>query len=205
MLHSRICILGLVLLLATIGCSHSTAPPSADEWAKIRAADIAQVSVEWTTPVRLEASDSNWEDSLFVTPDGNTILFMYYPAEDLLADVLKGGPFADDIDIYRSDSPFATKALDTRYYFPEDLFSAAGQMIADNGDAFYHSNRQGGQDGRLDDDLYRNQEFLAFNTEKNERNPHYCVATDELWFDENDQDLYVLKNAAANNFAGCRS
>jgi Tol biopolymer transport system component len=186
----------LVLLLVAGGCPK----PSPDKWAEIRAADVAQVSEDWTTPVRLKASDGNWEDSLFVAADGSTVLFVYYPGEDLLSDVLKGGPYAGDLDIYRSTSPFRTKELDTRYYFSEDLYSAAGPMIADNGDAFYHSNRDGSTDN---DDIYWNEEFLPFNTNgKNERNPHYCAAQDELWFDDNDQDIYVLRSASADDFAG---
>jgi Tol biopolymer transport system component len=211
-------IAGLALVVAALACNGEAASPTpttasataalipgqpTDNWAAIRAADVAQVAEGWGTPVRLEASDGGWEDSLFVMPDGSAVLFMYYPGEDLLSDVLKGGPFADDIDIYFSNSPFTTKELDTRYYFSEDLWSAAGPMIAENGDAYYHANRQGGEDNSFDDDIYRNKELLPFNVnEKNERNPHYCAAQDELWFDENDQDIYVLKNAAAGNFTG---
>jgi len=204
MSHARACAIGLSVLLALLACRKDTpvspTDPAQDRWAAIRAGDVARVSAEWATPIRLPVSDGNWEDSAFVTADGGTVLFTYYPAEDLLSAVLRGGPFVDDLDIYRSDTPFVAKIRDTRYFFSEDVFSAAGQMIADNGDAFYHSNRQGGTDQT---DIYRNSERLAFNSSgKSEGNPHYCVAMDELWFDENDQNIYVLKTAAANNFTG---
>ena len=170
-----------------------------DKWAAIRANDIAHLPAGWSTPIRIHASDDNWEDSLFVMPDGQTIYFMYYPAPDLWSDI-KNGTYADDIDIYRSDAPFTTKQRDNRYYFSEELYSAAGQMIATTGDAYYHSNRFGDP---ANDDLYRNTERLPFNTTTlSERNPHYCPAKDELWFDDNDNDMYILRNAAADNFTG---
>ncbi|MBI2568399.1 MAG: hypothetical protein HYV63_15360 [Candidatus Schekmanbacteria bacterium] len=189
----------LLACAVAIGCT-AAADPSTDRWAAIRRADIALVAVGWDAPVRLETSDGNWEDSPFVTADGATLLFAYYPAEDLLADVQSGGPFADDIDIYQSAGPFTRKSLDTRFYFSVDLYSAAGPMIAENGEVFYHSNRSGNTD---DVDLYRGRELLPFNVaDRNWGNPHYCAARDELWFDESDRDIFVLENAAAGGWAG---
>ncbi len=192
----------VLFVLVAFGLREKSKGQATDQWAAIRAADVAQVADGWGTPIRLEASDSGWEDSLFVMPDGSAVIFMYYPG-DLLSDFFKGGPFVDDADVYLSRSPFAKKELDKRYYFSEDVFSAAGAMIAASGDAFYHSNRPSSGSNSLDEDIYRNKDLLPFNVDaKNERNPHYCAAKDELWFDENDHDLYVLKDAAANGFAG---
>ncbi len=187
---------------ASSGALAGSKGQATDKWAAIRAMDVAQAADGWGTPIRLEASDDGWEDSLFVMPDGSAVMFMYYPG-DLLSDFLRGGPFVDDADVYLSRSPFAKKQLDKRYYFSEDVFSSAGAMIAANGDAIYHSNRPSPGSDAIEEDIYRNDVLLPFNVNaKNERNPHYCATKDELWFDENDQDLYVLKNAAANGFAG---
>ena len=58
------------------------------------------------------------------------------------------------------------------------------------------------QDGLFDDDIYLNDEWLAFNTDEPYTNPHYCITEDELWFDLADTKIYILYNARDNDFAG---
>ena len=196
----------LVLIIGAVVVSVLTPPapaPTESEWAAIRAADVAVFTSEWSSPVRVPASDAGWEDSLFVMPDGQRLYFAYYPT-DLLGDVSRM-KFSDDIDIYYSDAPFTTKTKDTRFYLSEDIWSEVGPFVAANGDIFYNSNRDYLNDKKSDQDVWLNSERLAFNDavlDSEYGNPHYDESHDELWIDELDKKIFILKNAKANNFSG---
>ncbi len=180
-------------------------PATLQDRAPIPAASNPRVSPEWkSTPVRLGANDDGWEDSLYVTPDGARIYFAYYPG-DLINDARKGS-FKDDIDIYFSDYPFITKQKETRFNLSEDIWSATGPQVTVRGDFFYTSNSDYLRDQKSDADIYLNGERLPFNDalgpDQEFGNPHYCASHDELWIDEQDTRMWVLKNAQANGFAG---
>ena len=116
---------GMVFMLSVLG---SVAQDDADDpWQPFREADVANVPDGWSTPMRIGANHSNyWEDSPFITGDGETIYFMVYPDADLYTAIASGaGEFVDDIDIYRTHFPFETRELDTRYYLSTDLTSSA--------------------------------------------------------------------------------
>ncbi|OJI08702.1 MAG: hypothetical protein COV08_03405 [Candidatus Vogelbacteria bacterium CG10_big_fil_rev_8_21_14_0_10_49_38] len=173
------------------------------EWDSVRAKDVPRVANEWKKPVRLEVSeDGKWEDSLFVTLDGGRVYFIYYPG-DLITDIQKG-KYKTNLKIYFSDKPFTTKVLDDRPYFNEKYWSPAGPSLTASGDMFYHSNKPiEGDKGRYLSHIYKNDQLLPFNTaDISYGNPQYCSGKDELWFDNNDKVIYVLKNAEADNFQG---
>jgi len=160
-------------------------------WEIVREADIAEVSDGWREPVWLEVNTSNWEDSAYISGDGNTLYFAYYPG-DLIADLITR-EFKDDIDVYKSQKPFTTK---NKYQISEDIWSEAGVMIS-NRDVYYMSNRKIG-DERINDNIYRNGVRLSFNTEEDEEDPHYCKQKDELYFWKKEsidgEKIYVYKN-----------
>lgn len=192
----------LVVFVFVVNAPSAPAPTQA-EWDKIRAADIPVFSSEWGTPVRLAVSDAGWEDSLFVTPDGQRVYFAYYSG-DLIGD-FASRKFVDDLDMYYSDAPFTSKIKDTRFHLSEDIWSEVGPMLTDSGDYFYNSNRDYLNDKKADTDVWMNNERLAFNdavADSEYGNPHYDESTDTLWMDELDQRMWVLKNAKANNFSG---
>ena len=196
---------GLACILVMVSVLWVYAQDDADDpWQPFREADVANVPEDWSTPMRIGANHSNyWEDSPFITGDGETIYFMVYPDADLYTAIASGaGEFVDDIDIYQTHFPFETRELDTRYFLSTDLTSSAGPMVTQEGDVFYHTNHQGMQDGLFDDDIYLNDEWLAFNTDEPYTNPHYCIAKDELWFDLADTKIYILYKARDNDFAG---
>lgn len=197
-------IVGLIVIVFIIGILTPPAPaPTPTQWDAIKAADVPVFSSEWGIPIRVPASDEGWEDSLFVTPDGNRIYFAYYPS-DLIKD-FSTRKFSDDLDIYYSDFPFTTKIKDTRFHLSEDIWSEVGPMLTDSGDYFYNSNRDYLNDKKADTDVWMNNERLALNdavADSEYGNPHYCEALDELWLDELDKRLWVVKNAKANNFSG---
>ncbi len=195
-------ILGIILLASFFSASSAPAPTQA-EWDAIRAADFPVFSGEWGTPVRLVVSDAGWEDSLFVTSDGARVYFAYYFG-DLIGD-FASRKFSDDLDMYYSDAPFASKTKDTRFHLSEDIWSEVGPMLTSTGDYFYNSNRDYLNDQKADTDVWLNNERLAFNdavADSEYGNPHYNESTDTLWLDELDQRMWVLKNAKANNFSG---
>ena len=175
-------------------------------WDQHRLAKVPEIAESWSNPVYLEVSDQNWGDSIFVTRDGQEIYFMYYPG-DLITDLSTnsvGNPFEGwNADIYKSTSPFIAKEKDSRFYWNEDPWSAWSPSRDIDGNWFYASNRQDEEYKDNENDVFRNNERLAFNTEEGHDNAHYCKEKDELWMNRGkDLEIVVLKNAAANNFDG---
>jgi hypothetical protein len=172
-------------MLVLIGCQsipqHPPPLQPSDEWEVVRESDIAKVSSEWKTPVWLKVNTAYWEDGAYISSDGNTLYFAYYPG-DLINDV-QTRKFKDDIDVYISKKPFISKK---KHKISEDIWSEGGVMIS-NGDIYYMSNKDGS------DDIYKNGVKLSFNTDENENDPHLCKAMDELYFWKNN-DIYVFRN-----------
>ncbi|QQR92753.1 MAG: PD40 domain-containing protein [Candidatus Iainarchaeum archaeon] len=197
-------IAAIVIVVVLINVLAPPVPaPTESEWDAIKAADPAIFVPGWSSPVKVAASNGEWEDSLFVTPDGQRLYFANYPG-DLLKDVGQR-KFSDDIDIYYSDYPFTTKVKDTRFHLSEDIWSEVGPFVAANGDFFYNSNRDYLNDRKSDQDVWLNDERLAFNDSVPDSefgNPHYDESHDELWVDELDKKMFILKNAKANDFSG---
>ncbi len=193
----------IVLFFIIVSKDKPAVDPSTINWDPIIAQDVPIFSEEWkVTPVRIQSNDNGWEDSVFITPNGQRLYFTYYPG-DLIGDASRL-KFVGDLDIYYSDFPYTTKIKDTRYNVSDTLWSAVGPMLTGN-DYFYNSNHDYLNDQKADTDTYLNGIRLAFNDFKVDSdfgNPHYCSAKDELWFDEHDKDLWILRNAKANNFAG---
>lgn len=185
----------------------SPPPPPVDPWVQIESNDIAVVhasvsgGASWSTPRRLEVSDANWEDGIFMSFDGSKIYFTYYPDVDFIA-ATKSGNYTGTLDVYVSNSPFTTKQKLTSFFLSEPVWSEGGVMVTPSGDFFYNSNRDYQNDMKADDDIYMNSTRLAFNDDGWAGNPHYCTATDELYFDEQDTRIWVLQDAKKNNFAG---
>lgn len=166
--------------------------PLEDNWDTVRANDVAVVANGWGTPVLLEVNTPNIEDSTFISLDGNTLYLFHYEGDTTTK------PEAHEVATYKSEKPFKTKSV-----IVSSLNSYVGLMITASGDKFYSNPSQGLENGKFDDDIYKNEELLVFNTDEDWTNPHYCVAKDELWFDSiRDKEISVLKNAAANNFDG---
>ncbi|MCR4368586.1 MAG: hypothetical protein NUV67_01630 [archaeon] len=204
----------LILIIAISGCSDSNSngqdlepknpenPPQLDpvesEWDAIRANNAAQFSPEWGTPVLAGISTNNWEDSAFISGDGQTLYFTYYPG-DITADMAKL-EFKDDFDIFYSPKPFTQKFV---HPISKDIWSEAGAMIS-GGDIYYMSNfLEQDEIGVIEanDNIYKNSERLPFNTLGYETDPHYCAAQDELYYwvtpsyvDFKPGDIYVYKD-----------
>jgi len=199
----------LVVLAVSSGAGEDpVAPdPHLGRWQVVRSQDVAQVHDGWSTPVYLEVSELGWGESIFVSPDGKTIWYMYYPGKDLLTDI-ENGNFVDDTDIYFSKSPdgqFRTQQKLDAFFASEEQISASGVMIDSDGHVWYNSNHEGLVNGDWEhENIYRDDQLLPFNDPvKTYANPHYCQARDELWFDSIvDTEISVLKHAAANGFEG---
>lgn len=170
----------IVFVITTNLDNDEATPPEPDKWQKYREADVAKVSKEWQAPAWLKVNTEGWEDGAYITDDGNTLYFAYYP-RDIIND-LQTRDFIDDIDVYYSQKPFTTRK---KHKISEDLFSEGGMMIS-SGDMYYMSNRLDKEDiGKIEinDNIYKNGELLSFNTiEDDEGDPHYCKARDELYF-----------------------
>jgi len=163
------------------------------EWDLVRANDIADVPEGWAEPTLLEVNTDGIEDSAFITLDGETLHFMHYPGD------ITAQPTEEEVGTYESKKPFITKTK-----IAEGVYSQMGMQITASGDRFYSNPTDSiitAQKG--DDDIFRNDEVLPFNTDEDWVNAHYCEAKDELWFDSiRDKEISILKNAAANNFDG---
>ncbi|MEW6528624.1 MAG: hypothetical protein AB1391_01920 [Candidatus Micrarchaeota archaeon] len=190
-------LIGLLLIVGFVlisGCvEEKPEEKPSDSWAEIRANDVAILSDGWSQPKRIEVSDDGWEDGVYISSDGNTLYFVYYPG-DILAD-LKAGKFKDDIDVYYSIKPFTSKK---KHAISEDIWSEGGVMISGS-DMYYMSNKPiDDNDKNYDDNIYKNGELLTFNTNQSEGDPHHCSAKNELYFwinkEEVTKEIYVYKN-----------
>ncbi|MDP4039477.1 MAG: hypothetical protein Q8P57_02770 [Candidatus Pacearchaeota archaeon] len=177
---------------------------SAVEWDRVRENDVAKTSGDFGIPIMVSVSDENWEDGVYISENEDKLYFTYYPGEDFFYDFDRGN-IAKDLDVYVSslqNGQFNTRSLFSAFFLSEDIWSEGGVMISGN-DIYYQSNRpRNDGDIKFDDDIYRNDERLAFNNDKDYRNPHYCERKDELYFDEGDKQIFVLKDAVKNNFQG---
>jgi hypothetical protein len=146
----------------------------------------------WSRPVKLAVSDEGFEDSPYITRDGQLVLFFYHPAHDILSDPEAATRIQLDGRIYVSQRPFKLKAL-----FPlstTNAASEAGPSFGAGGDLFYYRTFPfSGQPLRI----VRNGQILDLGTGGDELDPFYCDAMDELYFAGGGQGrgaIYVFKN-----------
>lgn len=152
------------------------------------------VSSSWGNPVRLEVNSKFWEDGAYISQDGKTLYFVFYPG-DLATDFANytrtgdGAVFKDDIDAYVSVKPFKTKELMS---ISKDIYSEGGVMFSGK-DLYFMSNRPlNDSDVTYDDNIYKNDYELVLGTDVDEQDPHYCAKLDELYF-EIDSQIYVYR------------
>lgn len=156
----------------------------------------AIVPAGWSTPVKLGFNDGGWEDSPYLTRDGQTLYFFYHPFPDLLTGLEEAMNIQFDGRIYKSQYPFATKELHPTSI--PDMITEAGPYLSLSGDFYYHSNKRTIELQKVvPESIYRNGERLDLGTGDDETNPHYCDAEGELYFDAADHDILVYKNGSA--------
>ena len=173
----------VIILLAII--SSKTKPTTTSDWQAVIDSDRPQFAPGWGERQSVGINSDKWEDGAYISGDGNTLYYAYYPG-DLYNDVLSG-KFKDDIDVYYSQKPF-TKSK--KHPISEDFWSEGGVMMSGS-DIYYMSNRN-----RLGtDDIYKNGQAVIDTTNKQELDPHYCAAKNELYFwIEGVGNIYVYKN-----------
>mgnify|MGYP001611821357 FL=1 len=153
-----------------------------NNWSVVMMVDKPQIEKGWSDPKGVGINTGQWEDGAFISGDGSTLFYAYYPG-DLIND-LSIGKLKDDIDVYYSEKPFNGGK---KHALSEDKWSEGGVMMS-GGDIYYMSNRN-----RLEtDDLYKNGQIIFDTLNKSEQDPHYCATKDELYFDA-EGIIYVYK------------
>lgn len=153
----------------------------------------------WSTPVKLQVSDEGREDSTYITRDGRYVLFYYDPTENFMLEQEEGV----DPKIFYTERPFIEK-----YVHPVsegiDPNAEAGPYISLAGDLYYtstfividptprlaHPQR-----------TKNNSQVIDAGTNEHENNPHYCDLEDELYFDTQDQAVWVYKNGKSTKLS----
>lgn len=154
-----------------------------NNWPVVVMADKPKLESGWSDPISVGINTDQWEDGAYITGDGNTLFYVYYPG-DLVRD-LTSRKFKDDIDVYYSEKPFNKSK---KHALSEDIWSEGGVMM-DGSDIYYMSNRN-----RPDaDDLYKNGKVLIDTPSTSEQDPHYCSSKKELYFWV-DGVIYVSKD-----------
>jgi hypothetical protein len=212
-----------LIAVALAGCEHDeggpgdqpSAPPQSDAPPgnyKARAVAEIGVGLEWGTPELVVSVNSNgWEDSAYISPDGEALFFQYFAGDMFHMDkvfkyhrpVAQGGLGADPKQRdrfhngptrgvspeYTSDTLVARRQGDGfdvpgRFPYSRDGRNEWGVMIADDG-AYYYVSHDPTRE--LNMDIYRNDQLLAIaGREKyNEDNPHFAITPygRELFFD----------------------
>ena len=182
---------GFALLNSGVACRNSPSGPS-DIDLTGPAGEAIILEGGWSKPVRLKFSDEGFEDSPYITRDGQLVLFFYHPAHDILTDPAKAMALQFDGRIYVSPRPFTGKAL-----FPlstPNAVSEAGPSFGTGGALFYYRTFPfSGQPVRI----VRNGEILDLGTGGAEMDPFYCDAMDELYFTSDGvggRGVFVFKN-----------
>ena len=189
---------GLILLGAGVACRNSpTGPSDIDLTGPPGEATILEGG--WSKPVRLRFSDGGFEDSPYITRDGQLVLFFYHPSHDMLTDPDKAMRLQLDGRIYVSPRPFQGKAL-----FPlstTDAVSEAGPSFGTGGDLFYYRTFPfTTQPVRI----VKNGQVLDLGTGGAEMDPFYCDAMDELYFSSDGaggQGIFVFKNGRSTRLS----
>jgi hypothetical protein len=221
------CLAFFVLLAAALACESGPPPaslaatpsvengvtpalssPQADEWAAVRAADVARVPEGWSAPVYLGVNNlGGWIDSLEVSSDGQIIRYVFYPGPDLITDVATGD-LKGDADIYMSEWPFETHQPVNKYFTNEVPWSACCIHVDAGGNYWYNSNREAREGGSAEGDfdwhaLFRNDQIAPFHQRGEEmQDVFYCAAKDELWVVMGQTGIGILSDAQADNFTG---
>ena len=183
--------LGIILILFIIIANIDNDTPKKDEVIEnyVNPVSTAKLSSEWNEPVALGLNSKLWEDGVYITGDGKTLYYVIYPGEDLVHDVINND-FKGDIDIYYSEYPFTEGK---KHELSEKPWSEGGVMISGD-DTYYMSNKPvDKKDKTYDDNIYKNDKLLDFNTDYSEGDPHYCNIKDELYF-WYEKTIYVYKN-----------
>lgn len=221
----------LVVSLVTAGCSPAADLPTSgnseakyDSGYKARAIQDLGVSPAWGAPelVPGEVNTAGWEDSAYISPDGSTLYFQYFPGDMFrIEDVFRyhrpveqggiggdpkqygkfhRGPPRGVSPAYTSDTLMSRlmggKFGDVkRFPFSKDGGNEWGVMQAPDNSYYYVSHDP---TRKLNMDLYRNGVPLAIpGREKyNEDNPHFAITRygRELFFDSNDRPASAGKS-----------
>ena len=159
----------------------------------------------WSIPKKLEFNDDGWEDSPFISRDGQKVYFFYHPFDDILTrweeyhnyvvnntqEAIANGM---DGKVYVSHYPFQTKEV-----YP--LFDVDGPELtccfseAATGEKYWTSNKQAWDlMEAIPSGVYKNGELLDLWV-KHPDNAFYNTAYDELWFDcPSDKNICIHKN-----------
>ena len=210
--------LGLcALVVVLVGCSKvQDAPPAPGDY-KLRALADLQIAAPWGRAelVPGDVNTEGWEDSAYITPDGNTLYLQYFSgdmfrleemfkyhrpksegglgAEPALRSRYHKGPVRGVNPEYTSDVLVFERQGDAfrdpkKFAFSRDGRNEWGVMIGGDGAAYYVSHDPTRE---LNMDLYRNEQLLPIpGREKyNEDNPHFVVGAygNELFFDSNNR------------------
>jgi len=217
--------------LVTAGCSPAADSPSSgitdakyDSGYKARAMQELGVSPAWGTPelVPGEVNTAGWEDSAYISPDGTTLYFQYFPGDMFrIEDVFRyhrpveqggiGGDPAQYGKFHRGPPRGVSPAYtsDTlmsrligsnfgdvkRFPFSRDGVNEWGVMQAPDKSYYYVSHDP---TRKLNMDLYRNGAPLPIPAREkyNEDNPHFASTRygRELFFDSNDRPASAGKS-----------
>lgn len=144
-----------------------------NHWNLVALTDQVFLADGWSKPVRVALNTAKWEDGSYISPDGQTLFYAYYPG-DFNHDFLLG-QIKDDKDIYYSEKPFVRFK---KHPLSEEQWSEDGLMMA-GADFYYMSDRY----HRLINDLYKNGQPLVFNRPDGQAEyPYFCAAQKELYF-----------------------
>ncbi len=131
----------------------------------------------WSIPVKLGFNDIGWEDSSYITRDGEHVLMFYHPTSNQFDKAAHEASGVDDGRIYISKRPFLTKEL---YPISKPGWpSEGGPYISESNDFYYMKTSFFGKKLRV----MKNKKALDLGTEEKESDPHYCDAKEELYFD----------------------
>lgn len=213
----------LVVTVCWVSACSQRPELSSEEWASLKQQALSDLQFDegWGAPVLLESMNSlGWEDSAYLSPDGQTLAFVYVPL-DLIAwsessmtdpNAFQTGPLRDVDPLASSDIFISTRNDEGEFvemqrmpFTADNTAESGANLVEGSSEDWIYASVGAGTGG---DDIFLNGEKILgpVNSELDEEDPD--LVGDELFFwshgrvgndTENDR-IYVSKRSTVGNF-----
>src|SRR3989344_3910107 len=195
---------------------NNTPTPNGVNWEEVRASSIAKVSSDFKEPKYIPISSEGWEDSEYISQDGNTLYFIYLNLDLLeLPKAVFVGPDRDkegsceDGDhcgkFPRADTFYSTKIGDNSWSTPKPHpltleEPVHGIVFVNDNKAYFHIGEGGSQETQIaysekvNGEWSEHKEISAVNSRYREDDVYVNPSDDKMLFWSTRPDSFGKKN-----------
>ncbi|MBI2629043.1 PD40 domain-containing protein [Candidatus Pacearchaeota archaeon] len=200
--------------------TNNTPTPSGVNWNEVRTNSVAKVSSDFNAPKYIPISSEGWEDSEYISQDGNTLYFIYLNLDLLeLPKVVFVGPNRDpeksckngvscgyvSSKSQRGDTFYATKLGDNSWSTPKPHpltldEPVHGIVLVNDNKAYFHIGEEGPQETQIaysekvNGEWSEHKEVTTVNTKYREDDVYVNPSDDKMFFWSTRPDSFGKKN-----------